>query len=201
MRSSKNFGIFEIEMDLTAAFWINALILIGTIVAIIYGPIKAVDITRKRDLERDAELRKRQILSTLMRTRKMVVHPDHVGALNQIQLEFFNNGPVIAAYRSYIANLSETVPKPGNDLQNFLTRRNDFFFDLLHAISVAAGVPLDRHELDRFAYVPFGWQSDENEIKVFRGALIEVLQGRKSLHVTSAAPTAQAPNNPFPPPP
>ena len=188
-------------MDPTAAFWINALILVCTIVAIIYGPIKAVEITRKRDLERDAELRKRLILSTLMRTRKMVVHPDHVGALNQIQLEFFSHPAVIAAYRSYIANLSETVPAPGNDLQNFLARRNDLFFDLLHSIAVASGVPLDRHELDRLSYVPFGWQNDENEIRVFRSSLIEVLQGRKPLHVTNAPPTVQAPNNPFPPPP
>ena len=89
---------------------INALILLATIAAIIYGPIKAVDIARRRDLERDADARKRQILSTLMRTRKTTMNPEHVGALNQIQLEFFNHPTVVTAYRNYIANLSETVP-------------------------------------------------------------------------------------------
>jgi hypothetical protein len=95
---------------------INFLILIATIAAIIYGPIRAVEITRKKDLERDAEARKRSILAALMRTRKMVVHPDHVGALNQVQLEFFDHSAVVDAYRAYISNLSDTVPPPGNDL-------------------------------------------------------------------------------------
>jgi hypothetical protein len=101
---------------------INFLILIATVIAIVYGPIKAVEITRKKDIERDADARKRLILSTLMRTRKMVMNADHVGALNQVQLEFFNHADVILAYKAYIANLSETVPAPGNALDNFLAR-------------------------------------------------------------------------------
>lgn len=183
---------------------INALILIATIVAIIYGPLKAVEITRKKDTERDAASRKRQILSTLMRTRKTVMNPDHVGALNQVQLEFFGHRSVTDAYKAYIENLSDTVPQPGNALDNFLKRRNDLFFDLLHAIAVASDVPLDRHELDRLAYMPFGWQTEQNEIQAFRSSLIEVLQGRKPLHIVPDQPQAQAPppvHNPYPPPP
>lgn len=167
----------------TESFWalrlpdvINSLILIVTIVAIIYGPLKAVEITRKKDLEREAAARKRLILSTLMRTRKTVMNPDHVGALNQIQLEFFTHDAVITAYKSYIANLSETVPPPGNPLDNFMKRRNDLFFDLLHSVAIATDVPLDRHDLDRLAYMPFGWQTEQNEIQVFRSSLIEVLE-------------------------
>jgi hypothetical protein len=192
----------------TESFWtlrlpdvINALILVATIIAIIYGPLKAVEITRKKDIERDAAARKRLILSTLMRTRKTVMNPDHVGALNQIQLEFFSHAAVITAYKNYIANLSETVPAPGNALDNFLTRRGDLFFDLLHTIAVASEVPLDRHELDRLAYMPFGWQTEQNEIQVFRSSLIEVLQGRKPLHIVPVQPQALPAHNPFPPPP
>jgi hypothetical protein len=183
---------------------INALILLATIAAIIYGPIKAVDIARRRDLERDADARKRQILSTLMRTRKTNMNPEHVGALNQIQLEFFNHPTVITAYRNYIANLSETVPPPGNALDNFMTRRSDRFFDLLHAVAAASEVLIDRHDLDRLAYMPFGWQTEQNEIQVFRTSLIEVLQGRKALNMVNVPPSAapaQPTYNPFPPPP
>ncbi len=192
----------------TDSFWtyklpdlINALILIATIIAIIYGPLKAVEITRKKDLEREASARKRLILSALMRTRKTVMNPDHVGALNQIQLEFFNHAAVLTAYKNYIGNLSETVPAPGNALDNFLQRRNDLFFDLLHAVAMASDVPLDRHELDRLAYVPFGWQTEQNEIQVFRSSLIEVLQGRKPLHIVPGQQQPPPAHNPFPPPP
>jgi hypothetical protein len=198
-------------MAIEETFWsikiadvINAAILIATIVAIVYGPLRAVQITRKKDLERDADARKRAILAALMRTRKMTMHPDHVGALNQVQLEFFNFAQVVDTYRAYIANLSETIPQPGNDLNNFLTRRNDRFFDLLHQIAIASGVTIDRHELDRLAYVPFGWQTEQEEIRIFRTSLIEVLQGRKALAITPVPPEQQpapAINNPYPPAP
>jgi hypothetical protein len=185
---------------------INFFILIATIVAIVYGPIKAVEITRKKDIERDADARKRLILSTLMRTRKMVMNADHVGALNQVQLEFFNHADVISAYKAYIANLSETVPAPGNALNNFLARRSDLFFDLLHTIAKASDVMIDRHDLDRLAYVPFGWQTEQNEIQAFRTAMLALLNGQRTLLVAQGQPNpptppAQQSQSPFPPPP
>jgi hypothetical protein len=182
---------------------INFLILIATIVAIVYGPIKAVEITRRKDLERDAEARKRLILSALMRTRKMVMNPDHVGALNQVQLEFFNYANVLQTYRAYIANLSETVPPPGNALDNFLARRNDLFFDLLHTIAQASGVTIDRHELDRLAYVPFGWQTEQNEVQAFRTGMLAILNGQRPLLVAAAQAQfqPQQAQSPYPPPP
>jgi hypothetical protein len=193
------------------AFWsfkladiLNAIILLVTIWAIIYGPAHAVEITRRQDSIRDAITRKRRILSTLMRTRRVVMDPGHVGALNEIQLEFSDDSNVISAFKAYISNLSDTVPAPGNALDNFMKRRSDLFFDLLHAISKAADVIIDRHELDRLAYVPLGWQTEQQEQQAVRASLIEVLQGRKALHIVPTAPTAApAPqyNNPFPPPP
>jgi hypothetical protein len=192
------------------AFWsfkladiLNTIILLVTIWAIVYGPAHAVEITRRQDSIRDALARKRRILSTLMRTRRVVMDPDHVGALNEIQLEFSDDNSVISAFRAYIANLSDTVPAPGNALENFMKRRRDLFFDLLHAISKAADVTIDRHDLDRLAYVPFGWQTEQQEQQAVRASLIEVLQGRKALHVVPTDPTtAPSPQyNPFPPPP
>src|SRR4051794_15404136 len=119
---------------MTESFWsfkiadiLNSVILLVTIWAIIYGPAHAVEITRRQDAIRDAIDRKRRILSTLMRTRKVVMDPAHVGALNEIQLEFSENQEVVGSYRAYIANLSDTVPAPGNALDNFLKRRSDLF--------------------------------------------------------------------------
>ncbi|MET4479631.1 DUF6680 family protein [Bradyrhizobium sp. F1.13.3] len=185
---------------------INFLILFATIVAIVYGPIKAVEITRKKDLERDADARKRVILSALMRTRKMVMNADHVGALNQVQLEFFDHADVLQAYKAYMGNLSEAVPAPGNQLDNFLARRTDLFFDLLHTIAKATGVTIDRHELDRLAYVPFGWQTEQNELQAFRTAMLALLNGQRTLLIAQgqpqpATPVAQQGRSPYPPAP
>lgn len=176
---------------------VNSLILVVTIVAIIYGPIKAVDISRKQDIARDSLARKRSILTALMRTRKMGMNPDHVGALNQVQVEFYDHQKVVETYKSYISNLSESVPSPGNDLDNFITRRNDLFFDLLYEMCKAADVPLDRHDIGRLAYVPFGWQTEQAEIQRLRNAMTEVLEGRRPLHVVAG----QTQSSPYPPAP
>ena len=85
---NEDFKSYATGEVMTEPFWtlkladcINFAILIATVAAIVYGPIKAVEITRRKDLERDAESRKRRIIATLMRTRKMAVRPDHVSAL------------------------------------------------------------------------------------------------------------------------
>ena len=198
--------VAELFRSLKLSDYINFLILVTTIVAIVYGPIKAVEITKNRDIQRDAEARKRLILSTLMRTRKMVMNADHVGALNQVQLEFFKHTDVLLAYKAYIANLSDTVSTSGNALDNFLARRSDLFFDLLHTIAKASDVTIDRHELDRLAYVPFGWQAEQNEIQAFRTAMLALLNGQRTLLVAQGQPNAptqpvQQSQSPFPPPP
>jgi hypothetical protein len=195
---------------MTDSFWsvrladiLNAAILLVTIWAIVYGPAHAVEITRRQDAIRDALERKRRILSSLMRTRKAIMDPAHVGALNEIQLEFSGDPDVIASYRSYIANLSDTVPPPGNALDNFIKRRSDLFFDLLHAISKVADTVIDRHDLDRLAYAPFGWQTEHQEQQILRTSLIDVLQSRKPIHVVteSQSQAAVPQHGPFPPPP
>jgi len=83
-------------------FWINAAILILTIVAIIYGPIWAIKVNRKLDEERDARSRKYAILSDLMRTRQARIDPVHVAALNLIELDFYGQKDVVVAYRDYV---------------------------------------------------------------------------------------------------
>lgn len=178
---------------------LNALILFATIFAIYLGPIRAVEAARKKEDIRDAARRKREIFAALMRTRRIYMHPDHVGALNLIQLEFIASDKVIRAYRDYIANLSETVPNPGPPLDAFQRRRGDLFFDLLHEIAKTVGCDIDKRDLERLAYVPTGWETDEGEMRIFRLAVIELLHGRRALPVAPFQP--QPAVNPFPPPP
>lgn len=81
-----------------------------TIVALFAGPAFAVWLTRQLDDRRELQQRKYDIFRTLMRTRKMPIHVDHVGALNLIEVEFIKDVQVIAAWKSYLADLSGTVP-------------------------------------------------------------------------------------------
>jgi hypothetical protein len=188
------------------AFWslrlgdiISMLILIATIFAIYLGPIRAVEITRRNDIAREATRRKREIFAALMRTRNANLAPDHVWALNLIQVEFADYDTIIHNYRSYIGNLSEAPPEPGLALDSFLQRRRDLFFDLLQEIAKAVGFNLDKRDLDRAVYAPVGWENEQNEVRLFRKAMIDLLHGKRGLPVIPfVQPGIQ---NPYPPPP
>src|SRR3954469_11738097 len=99
------------------AFWalhFKDLIEIGilciTAWAIWYGPQKAVLLTREGDARREAQRRKHEVFHQLMRTRGVTLHPDHVMALNLIQLEFYEFPAVQAAYRRYVEDLNKANP-------------------------------------------------------------------------------------------
>jgi hypothetical protein len=178
---------------------ISMAILIATILAIYYGPIHAVETTRKNDIDREGNRRRREIFAALMRTRSATLTPDHVWALNLIQVEFVNDPDVIRAYRDYIEKLSEEVPEAGSALEAFLQRRRDRFFDLLHEIAKVVGFSLDKRDLERAAYVPVGWENEQTELRLFRRAILELLHGQRGLPVMPFSP--QGTQSPFPPPP
>ena len=64
--------------------WINFAILVATIFAIVYGPIKAVKITRELDDKRAKEQRRLDLFRTLMRTRQVQLDAEHVYSLNLV---------------------------------------------------------------------------------------------------------------------
>lgn len=88
---------------------------IVTALAAIAGPVIAVWITRMSDDRKEVQGRRMDIFRTLMRTRKMPVHFDHVGALNLIEIEFAEDQSVIKAWKEYLANLSEPFPSNADE--------------------------------------------------------------------------------------
>ena len=177
---------------------INSAILLATIAAIVLGPVLAVKVSIRREEAREVMRRKYAILITLMRTRRMYMHVDHVGALNAVQLVFYRDQAVLSAFRSYITNLNEPIPNPGKQLEHFIERRNDLFIELLFAICEVVGSKIDKRDLEKLAYVPAGWATEEEQTRIFRQGMIEVLNGRRPLPITAfTAPGSSV----YPPPP
>lgn len=82
--------------ECSSGFWcfqlkdlINSLVLIVTVFAIIYGPVVAVKISRSQENLREKIRRQYDIFHNLIKTRRMVLAPDHVTALNLVQIEFY----------------------------------------------------------------------------------------------------------------
>lgn len=76
------------------------------IIAVLVGPIIAVQLTRYLDNLKERKERKLAIFKVLMATRAYNVSWTHVEALNRIDLEFDHNNrkekAVIAAWKEYI---------------------------------------------------------------------------------------------------
>ncbi len=182
---------------MTTFNWIHILILIATIAAIIVGPIWAVKITRRLDREHERKNQKFEVLRGLMKTRRLQLHPDHVGALNLIQLEFYENEPVISRYRTYIEHLHMSAPT-NDETESFFDARHALFVELLRSVAHEMDYTFDKLDLDRLGYTPRGWETDELRNRANSHLLNELLQGKRALPVTEMK---AAPESRFPPPP
>jgi len=191
-------------MNCPAGFWcfqlkdiISLLILVATIVAIWLGPIRAVNVSRRIDEERERRHRQYAIFHSLMKTRRIALAPEHVMALNVIVIEFYGHQRINDAFKRYVENLELRAPAAG-DVSAFLKQREDRFFDLVQEIGAYLGFHLDKRELDKFSYVPQGWNDIEFENARIRRLALEVLSGQRSLPI---GPFKADAAGKFPPPP
>jgi hypothetical protein len=190
------------------AFWfmqfkdvLNLLILGATIFVIVWGPIKAVEITRKNDEERERKRRQFELFHSLMKTRSIRLSPEHVMALNLVQVEFYGHQVIDGAYRAYMTLLARRAPSPNDPgIQKFLQEQEDALYDLLHAIGKDLGYAYDRRDLQRLAYGPDGWVQDDVQQRTVRNLIIDLLSGRRSLQVIDALKVENATQK-FPPAP
>ena len=66
-----------------------------TILAIILGPILAVQVQKYIENKKETRNKKMQIFKALMATRATPLYPAHVEALNMIDIEFYNDKNVV----------------------------------------------------------------------------------------------------------
>jgi hypothetical protein len=78
---------------------------LATLAAIVLGPVLAVIVTRFIDANTEKRRRKFDVFRNLMQTRGIRIDPIHVAALNVVEIEFFDDSDVRAAYRTYIEHL------------------------------------------------------------------------------------------------
>lgn len=179
-------------MQNQVAFWdfqvrdiINACILVVTIFAVYYGPIKAVKIARENDDRRDKKRRQFDIFSNLMKTRRTTLDPVRINSLNLVEVEFYGFAPIISAYKSYIITLeksgSQTDPEQVH--AKIMEDREDAYLNLLHQIGKELGFGYDKHDLKKYSYVPQGWQHQEEEVQTFRRLVIELLNGHRPIAI------------------
>lgn len=165
--------------------FVEILILLATIAAIIYGPIKAVKVTRELDAEREKRARKYAILTDLMKTRQARIDPLHVGALNLIELEFYHEDGVIKAYRAYAQHLNSHFPTESEALDRHIASGDDLFVEMLYKIAENLEFKFDKRDLTRLGYIPMGLSKFHDNSHVNVHLMREVLEGKRAIPISN----------------
>jgi hypothetical protein len=197
-------------MDKVTTFeWIS-------LAAILFGPIFAVLATRYLDDRKSDHQQRLSVFKTLMRTRRTPVVPDHVGALNLVEIEFANDQQVLSAWRILFTHFgTEHQPKAQerqdaslseeenrNRQAQFLTRiateRQTLLAKLLHCMAKALGYKIEQLEIFEGGYTPQGWADDELEGRAVRRLFAEIALGKRPFPIgvfNNAAGSSVPPTN------
>jgi hypothetical protein len=168
------------EKTMTIADWLM-------IMAVLFGPIVSVRLTRYLDNKKEIRERKLNIFKTLMATRAYAVSWDHVMTLNKIDLEFDKKNKkekaVIEAWKEYLDLLgSKDISGEAWDI-----KRADLLIELLHKMAQVLDYDFDKTHIKNSSYSPLAHGKLENEQSAMRQGVIEILEGKRVLpmHITN----------------
>jgi hypothetical protein len=163
---------------------------VAIVIATVMGPILAVQAQKYLERHRDQKRAKDTIFRVLMATRASRLTPDHVQALNGIELAFYGGGEkekrVREAWRAYHHHLNDKSYQPDR-MGDWEVRQIDLLIDLLHEMAVCLGYDFDKTHLKNSWYSPVAHGTIEQEWNVIRGGMAEILTGKRSFPVVGLA--------------
>lgn len=159
------------------------------LLAIILGPILAVQIQKLLERQKEEKQRKLDVFKTLMATRGNVLSHYHVEALNRIDLEFSGNDKyeaVISAWKEYFDNLS--IKLETNEQIAVWTNNNvELLANLLFEMGKVLGYNFDRALIKRNWYSPVAHAKIEKEQELIRNGILDLLNGEFPLQMQIVA--------------
>ncbi len=154
-----------------------------SLVAIILGPILAVFVTRLVDRKREKRARRLEIFKTLMRTRGARLNPEHVGALNLIEIEYYKEKRVLNALEIYFQHLNESRPVTDTEVDKWAKASDHLLTKLLYKMAKSLGYEIEQLQILTGSYSPRGWEENEFRQTRIQERLISVLSGESPLFV------------------
>lgn len=156
-----------------------------TIIAIIVGPIVALDLQKRLDKGREERNRKLWVFKTLMSFRATALAPQFVQALNLIEVEFDSKNEkekaVLTAWKVLLDHFGELgkTPLPANADEKTATLTTA----LLLAMGKCLGYDFDEVQIKKGAYYPMGLGNVEQEQHAVRRGILQVLSGKRRIPV------------------
>jgi hypothetical protein len=153
-----------------------------TIIALIAGPIMAVQVQKLIERNTSGQNKRKAVFKTLMATRGSVLSSAHVESLNIIDLEFTGEKyeKVVAARTKYFDNLNLTSDTE-DGIKEILNKREDLLLELLLEMGKTLGYNFTKEWVKRNTYSPmahFNWEQENQKI---RTELIRVLTGQQPI--------------------
>jgi hypothetical protein len=152
------------------------------LLAVLLSPFLAVYANILIERRRQRRERRLLIFKTLMATRASGLSPDHVQALNMIDIEFYGRDKkskeVLQAWKSYLDHLGDQESYSDN---SWVERRIDLFIDLIHKMSISLGYDFDKVHIKRTSYFPKGFGELEADQTIIRKGIVAWLKGELSV--------------------
>jgi hypothetical protein len=173
---------------------------VAIVFATLLGPILAVQAQRWIDVHRERRKARDQLFRSLMATRGAILSPEHVRALNLIELEFGKSQSqrqIIEAWRAYLTHLNTKM----SDDEAWGNKRVDLLVEMLHEMANYLGYPFDKTQIRTSAYAPVAHSTLEEEGDQIRKLFVKLLRGESALAITEARaiPEVKPPMRMIPP--
>ena len=164
---------------------------LAIVIATLLGPILAVQAQKAVESFRAVRQRKSHLFEMLMATRASRVSPEHVRALNMIDLVFYGSTifgisrrtskeqRVLESWKEYLDHLNNKADEEALSL--WATQSNELFINLLFAIAEDLALNFDRVQLKRGAYSPIAHGEIEAELTELRKAALSLITGQHAL--------------------
>lgn len=163
-----------------------------TLIAILLGPIFAVQVQKFLEKGQEKRARRLKIFRTLMSTRATPLVQARIEALNLIDIEFQGSNEkdkqVLSQWKICLDHLNNGLSDPSAaDYQNKLSiwsaKLEELNGTLLQKIGQSLGYDFDEVQIKRGAYNPKAHGDIEQENQQLRKGFIELLSEKRSLHV------------------
>jgi hypothetical protein len=116
-----------------------------------------------------------------MATRRTFLSPEHIAALNQIELDFQNAPGVMNAYRNYMRHLATPFEPKDND--RVARERQSMRTKILSEMAKTLGIRVEQLDIFEGGYIPQGYIDTEREQAAIRRLLSEIADGKRRLPI------------------
>jgi len=116
-----------------------------------------------------------------MATRVQTLAPQHIEALNLIDLDFETNRkfkPVRSAWKAYLSHLTETPPDDPQLKAVYFSKRPELLTDLLYEMGRSQRHDFDRTQIAKEVYLTTYQAKAEADLEIIRIGLAAVLGGK-----------------------